>query len=207
MSVLNVNGWTTQNELLRMGIIDHLDSDIVCLTETHLAIPGCYESTNYLDHIQVDNYAWFGNNRKHINARAPKPSGGVGVLIKHTLLETYDIKVVDREKDGILALVFTDKQTLHSFVCVCTYLTPENSVWGRDASSFYNHLLQLVYMYSDVDAFFMLGDLNSRIGSKVDFNADFDSIVDRVPIDLTKNLHGEALIEFLLNSKMCVLNG
>ena len=46
------------------------------------------------------------------------------------------------------------------FVC---YLPPENSVWGRDAESFFTHLEGCMYQYSSCDHMFICGDLNARI--------------------------------------------
>ena len=40
-----------------------------------------------------------------------------------------------------------------------------------------------------------------------DFNCDLDDILSREVLDKTKHLHGEALIDFLLDAKMCVSNG
>ena len=39
--------------------------------------------------INVDNYEWFGNNRKHIHIRAKAGSGGVGILVKKDVLSTF----------------------------------------------------------------------------------------------------------------------
>ena len=42
--------------------------------------------------IEVDaGYKWFGNNRKFIAKRAVRGSGGVGVLIKDTLIHNYQV--------------------------------------------------------------------------------------------------------------------
>jgi exonuclease III len=206
ISILNVNGWTATNEGLRKGIIDYLDSDIVCINETHFS-NNKDKPANYLDKVEMLNFTWIGNNRKFMNEKAPKPSGGVGILVRNELFAKYNVKVVDKDYDGVMALLFENKETSYNFVTICAYLPPENSVWGRDAFSFYNHLLQLVYMYNDVDALFICGDLNSRVGTMTDHNVDLDCIPGRTPVDKTKNLHGEALIEFLLDAKMCLLNG
>ena len=52
--------------------------------------------------INVDNYEWFGNNRKHILIRAKTGSGGVGILVKKDLLSTFKITIEDNSEDGIL---------------------------------------------------------------------------------------------------------
>jgi len=46
---------------------------IVGIAETHLVNDSV---------INMDNYQWFGNNRKHIHIRAKTGSGGVGILVK-----------------------------------------------------------------------------------------------------------------------------
>ncbi len=52
------------------------------------------------------------------------------------------------------------------------------------------------------------GDLNARIGKKLDTEVDIDmDLPQRVPLDHTENSHGKQFIEFLKNCKLCVLNG
>ena len=51
------------------------------------------------------------------------------------------------------------------------------------------------------------GDLNARIGAKLDFSVDIDTVTERRSIDCVTNKHGESFLEFLLDNKMCVLNG
>ena len=51
------------------------------------------------------------------------------------------------------------------------------------------------------------GDFNTRIEELEDFLVDVDIIPKRQVLDPTKNKHGEAFIDFLLASKLCVLNG
>ena len=87
------------------------------------------------------------------------------------------------------------------------YLPPERSQYGRDMQSFFDHLLQIVYRSEDCELIVMGGDFNGRIGSNLDFIPEVDTIGGRKPLDLLSNSHGEALIEFLKESKQCVLNG
>jgi exonuclease III len=207
---LNVNGWTRANKELRVKILENQGASIICLSETHLACKNTDtedHSSNYMSTIDFPGFAWFGNNRKNININAPKPSGGVGVLIKNDLFEYYDVQVVDKAVDGILALQLSDKVTHHACVIICAYLPPENSNWGRDAPSFFSHILQLMYMFSEADALFLCGDLNSRTGKLKDYNETIDDVPPRHCCDTVKNMHGDTFIEFLKDSKCCVLNG
>jgi hypothetical protein len=70
-----------------------IDADIISICETHL-----------LDNevINVNSYTWFGFNRLEIHRNAPKGSGGVGLLLRNSLPETHNVKVVDTSYDGIL---------------------------------------------------------------------------------------------------------
>jgi hypothetical protein len=69
-----------------------IDADILTVIETHLPAD---------KHIQCEGYTWFGHNRNEMHRRAPKPSGGVGILVKKWVVETYEISIVDKSYDGI----------------------------------------------------------------------------------------------------------
>jgi hypothetical protein len=56
----------------------------------------------------VDNYEWFGNNRKHIHIHAKAGSGGVGILVKKDVLSTFKVTIEDNPEDGILWIRFTE---------------------------------------------------------------------------------------------------
>ena len=183
---------------MRSQIIIQTNSDIFCVSETHLS-----KDSN----ICIEGYTWYGNNRKYQHKKAKKPSGGVGMFVKNTICTNYCIEVIDFSHDGILALKFSEANADFSFVVVCAYLPPENSVWGRDACDFYSHILHLIYLHNDADGFFICGDLNSRFGDKQDTSPATDSVPKRVIIDKGKNLHGDNLLEFLLDGKLCIING
>ena len=68
-------------------------------------------------------------------------------------------------------------------------------------------MLSQVYQYYDDSPLIILGDVNGRIGDLQDFNVNIDTIPNRVPLDTVRNSFGDALIEFLKDAKMCVLNG
>ena len=61
-----------------------MNSDIICIEETHFK-----PNTNDFA-IEMENYTWLGHARPMTNARAPKASGGIGMLIKNTLLTEYN---------------------------------------------------------------------------------------------------------------------
>ena len=196
---MNVCGWTQSNERLRIAIINEINADIFSLNETHL-------SENNV--INVPGYTWKGFNRLLIHRDAPKASGGVGFLIKDSLLQEYSCDIVDKTRDGILCIKLVSKSTDYSVLFITCYLPPENSVWGRDSQEFLSHVLSSVYINNDCDAVFVCGDFNARIGD-IDELSEFDDIdiVKRHVIDNTVNQHGHSFIEFLNEAKMCILNG
>ncbi|CAC5381141.1 unnamed protein product [Mytilus coruscus] len=168
------------------------------LCETHLTSQ---------DKINVPGYTWFGFNRSKIHRKAPKASGGVGVLVKNWLFELFNVSVVDKSFDGILGIKFTGRSTEFEFLVFACYLPPENSSRGRDAQSFYAHLLSQIYMSNENDGIYLIGDFNSRIGSLSETLNDIDNLPKRQPLDKSINQHGHELLDFLNEAKFCVLNG
>lgn len=174
-----------------------MNYDILGLAETHL----CND-----DIIDLDDFKWFGNNRKNLHINAPSGSGGVGFLVKNELLDFYNIEVVDRNSEGILWLKFSDKFSDFLFYsCVC-YLPPINSSRQIDASNFYDTLLSNIYIYQNDGPIHICGDFNSRIGDNSDFIIGVDNLPERNIVDFTSNAYGDKLLDFLVDSNMCILN-
>ena len=74
-----------------------VNSDIFCLIETQL---------NVDPSLQLEGYTWINFSRSVKHARAPKPSDGVGLFIKQSLLQEYNGFTLDKTVDGILILQF-----------------------------------------------------------------------------------------------------
>ena len=81
---------------------------------------------------------------KTIHAKDPKPSGGVAILVKQTLLIDFQVSVIDSTYDGILVLEVKHKLTQCNLV-FSIYL-PENSSAHINACTFFEHLLSF-YIY------------------------------------------------------------
>ena len=95
IGVWNVCGWSIDPaQKLRTNIIKTLDLDIICLCETFLRDEHS---------LNIEGYSWYGNNRKCISKRAIRGSGGVGVLIKQSVLNQYDIATVTDKYEGIFS--------------------------------------------------------------------------------------------------------
>ena len=157
ISHLNVAGWTVSNNTLRLKILEHLNSDIISVNETHLKSS---------ETLTLEGYQYFKHNRQETHRDAPKGSGRVGLFIKSELFKDFNISVVDNIYDGILGIYLTLKQSEYNIIVFSVYLSPKNSPWGRNGSEFYAYLLGQIYLLSNADALIICGDLNSRIGEK-----------------------------------------
>lgn len=186
------------NSKLRSNIIISVNPDIICLNETHLIDN---------NEIILEGYQWYGNNRSLRNVKAKRGSGGVGILIKDDLFNTFIASVTDKSHDGILCMDLKHRMSDFVISIICVYLPPEYSPWGRDSASFFAQLSSAVYASSNSDMLLICGDFNARIGNMDDFIIDVDELTARESIDNVKNKHGEALIEFLKDMKMCIING
>ena len=92
-------------------------------------------------------------------------------------------------------------------VVIVGYLPPENSKFGRDATSFLNHISGILHRYETPDLVVIAGDMNARIGDKCDTIESLDEVKTRVSIDNISNQHGNSLLEFLKETRLCTLNG
>ena len=178
-----------------------INSDIIGILETHL-------DNNNQNQPSLDGYRWFGHCRNIRHIRSNLTYGGIGIFIREALFQSYDIKILDKSYEGILSLLLKDKVSNYTFTIYCCYLAPENSPYGRNSTEFYNHLLSLTYLHNYVDASFYFGDLNSRLGDKPDVINDIDTGFNyRHVIDFNCNKHGDALLDFLVESRLVILNG
>ena len=85
------------------------------------------------------------------------------------------------------------------------YLPPENSSTHVNACIFFEHLLTIIYLHTNADLMLICGDRNSRVSNKIDFIPEIDQLKEF--IDTQTHSQGTAFIEFLKDSKFCIING
>ena len=95
----NVRGWNcdtnSDNYGARYNCLQLYNLDIIAIIETHL----------WKEHKLIfDEYEWFGNNRSVMHRRARRGSGGVGFMVKKSLLNSFKCAVIDDEEEGIIWL-------------------------------------------------------------------------------------------------------
>ena len=86
-------------------------------------------------------------------------------------------------------------------------MPPETSVYGDDPDRVFQELVSLLYDNSNCDATLLVGDYNARVGARKDVIEIIDDIPDRTVLDLQHNDHGISLVNFLLQSNTCIING
>ena len=79
----------------------------------------------------VQGYKFFGHNRKQLNKRAKRGSGGVGVLIRDEILNEFTVEVIDSEVEDVMLVKMCGTQDEEDglLMAVC-YIPPESSSSG-----------------------------------------------------------------------------
>ena len=110
--------------------------------------------------------------------------------------------------DWVLAITLINKCSDYRILFVTVYQPPDNSLYGRDYAQLLSHFTNLVYTNVEYDVIYIATDMNGRIGAKIDYIETINiDISPRIPIDLEVKGHGEALLEFCSETKMCGVNG
>ena len=196
INLLNVNCWSEGNGKLRENIVTANSAEIICVTETHLK-PG--------EEIKVPYYTFWGANRKPMNPRAPRGSGGIGILVKNELMNKFFITKCYVCNDNILGLKLCCKQTGLSVIIYCVYLPPANSKYSITNEQILNYLTIELYKQADANYVFICEDFNARTGNKPD--SAFEDIPTRSSPDEVTNTQGMGLLDFTNDTKTCILNG
>ena len=66
---------------------------------------------------------------------------GVGDFLKQSLFQSYDVNMIDNDKEGILWLKLSPKGNETEFLCCVCYLPPINSTRNVDGNEFLTHSL------------------------------------------------------------------
>ena len=108
---------------------------------------------------RAKNYTFVTKNREEIHKRAKVGSRGVGILIKDSILNYFQVYEIVEQYDSVLCVVLKHKVKNYKLGIVAGYLPPENTKYGCDPDKFFEIQTQLAYMYSDCDDLVFGGDL------------------------------------------------
>ena len=155
--------------------------------------------------IEMDGYEFYGGNRVQL-LKSKHGSGGIGIFVKRTLQNMYQVELCFELHDLVLGLKLIDRVSKETLIIYNVYLPPENSQYGRNNERVLDLLTFEIYGQTDADLVTVCGDFNARIGEKDDC-LHCDNIRRRVPVDRTCNKQGDRLITFLNDTKCCLING
>lgn len=172
--------------------------DIIGVAETHLL--------NNVE-LEFEHFKWFGHNRQNIHINARTGSGGVGFMVRNSVLCDFNVNVADKSHEGILWLKFVHKYTNKNFfACVC-YLPPDMSTRAVDVDNYFDTLSTQIFTFQQESEFFICGDFNARTADLEDYIPGIDVVPERKNIDQKVNKYGEIFCEFLTAVNCCILNG
>lgn len=136
------------------------------------------------------------------------PSGGVGCLVRETLLVDFHVSVLDISYEGITWLKLENKSGEGVICLAVCYLPPSNSTRHVNAPDFFDTLLGNIHEYQQLGLTVICRDFNSRIGDMPDCIERVDAVPPRDVVDYQPcSSQGELLLEFLTSAEFCVLNG
>ena len=173
------------------------DPDLICLTEMHL----CDSEV-----ITVNNYTYFGLNRKTRDKRALRNSGGIGILVKNNLCGLFQINDCYRWNDNVLGIKLESIDQTDCIIVYCVYMPPESSKYSVNNEELLNNLTIDIYLNHNADKVIICCDFNARVGSKLDTLND-ENICERKVIDHISNKQGDRLLTFVQDIKGCLVNG
>lgn len=125
--------------LARRRCLEYLNLDLIGVAETHL---------RGSDVLEIPGFTWLGRNRSSEHVNAIRGSGGVGFLVRNSLLTFFRVDILDKEHEDILWIKLTSRTDSDTVFCICVcYLPPGNSSRQVCASDFFDKLLNGVYVY------------------------------------------------------------
>lgn len=68
--------------------------------------------------IKINGYEYIGDNRTNIHLNARRGSGSVGTFIRRSFYNLYSIEVLDKYKEGILWVKFSNTVEVFLFMSV-----------------------------------------------------------------------------------------
>ena len=100
-----------------------------CLISINLALVETWLKRD--EEVVVKGYKWFGHNRKHLHRNAVRGSGGVGVLVRGEVLNSYQIEILGAEVEHMLWVKLNPGEEEQGLVLAVCYVPLESSSRGR----------------------------------------------------------------------------
>ena len=145
----------------------------------------------------------FGNNRKVIHKKAVCGSGGVGVLVKESLLRSWSCEVLDNEVEDILWVKLSSVVSELVLLLAVCYIPPISS--GREVCNEerWLRLSEQVSKYACLGTVILCGDFNARCGNM----DEAEGVACRVSEDQVINEQGRMMVDWTRSLGLCMVNG
>ena len=140
------------NSIFRNKVLNYSNCDILGICETFLRGE---------EYLCAEGFRFYGSNRKYIHKKATRGSAGVGAFVKKELLNTFDVKIIDEDIEGILWLEFAAKFSKYHFYVVVCYLPPAYTCKPVDSEIFFQSILNQMYSYQHKGKIYICGDMNA----------------------------------------------
>ena len=124
--------------------------------------------------------------------------GGIALLIKPGIAKF--IKKLDKSYENIISF---ELEFMTDIVFVGCYITPGDSPY-YDAAIF--GYIQSLIKKDEIKTFFIMGDLNSRVGVPVDLCFDEEKLTYNGCEDITVNGNGRNILQLCGDTKLAVVN-
>ncbi len=105
--------------------------------------------------IELPGYTTFSNNRSVLHSAACVGSSGVAILLDGVILQEFKVDSVDLSYEGIVLVILRHHSCDTTIAFVCCYAPPEHSSRGSEADAVFEHFIQILYQYENVDDTFV----------------------------------------------------
>ena len=203
MMCWNVCGWSnlSRGETQSGRGVGENDVRSLVLKQYQPDIVGVVESWLRKDEeVVFEGYKWFGNNRKVIHKKAVRGSGGVGVLVKESLLRSWSCEVLDNEVEDILWVKLSSVVSELVLLLAVCYIPPISSVCNEER---WLRLSEQVSKYACLGTVILCGDFNARCGNM----DEAEGVACRVSEDQVINEQGRMMVDWTRSLGLCMVNG
>jgi len=188
-----------------------------------------YDLIIFLETMKLDRYTpdtgefvYKHFQRKYQHPRARKPAGGIGVLIRSSLVSKGTVKIVKNSDFTVWIRIKQNDTDLFLGGVYIPQLDSSSTVSSFQNNNAFNIVQEEISYFSQQGSVAICGDFNARTGQLPDYiqtpgNDDFDMIsissIDNLPMynrhsdDPKSNKYGKELIELCKSCSMRIMNG
>ena len=150
-----------------------------------------------------NGYMWLGHNRTLVSNKAMRGSGGVGVLVKESVLCDWLVDMTDRKLEDVLWVQLEHRETSHAVFIVVCYFHPSGTSQEVDTEEHFQILDEQIKHFKMEGQGFVYGNFNARCGGL----SDVEEESKRCCVDLEERNHGELLVVCMMDSGLVLVNG